>query len=95
VPTVTPNSGVYDGLASGHVTEEYTFEVVRSAVAGCNAARLRVVSASGTDDVDEVTPAEDEAAIGTRGLVVSFDNQNKLKVGQKWRVVVAQEYTAP
>jgi hypothetical protein len=93
VPTVTAGA-LYNGLVSGHVTEEYTFEVVRSSVVGCDAARLRVVSASGTDDVAEVTPSENEAAIGTRGLVVTFNDQNKLKVGQKWRVVVAQTFVA-
>jgi hypothetical protein len=93
VPTVTANA-LYNGLESGHVTEEYTFEVVRSSVVGCDAARLRVVSASGTDDVAEVAPSGNQANIGTRGLVVTFSDQNLLKVGQKWRVVVAQTFVA-
>lgn len=92
-PDVITNE-VYNGLESGHVTEEYTVEVVRSSVVGCDAARLRVVSASGTDDVDEVTPASSIAVIGTRGLEIEFSDQNLLKVGQKWRIVVAQAFVA-
>jgi hypothetical protein len=65
----------YDGLVDGDVEEEYTIEVVKSSIAGCTAARLRVTSASGNDDVAEVTP-EDwgvPTEIGTRGLTVTFD----------------------
>lgn len=94
VPTVTAVGTGYAGLAAGHVSEEYTFEVVRSSVVGCDAARIRVVSASGSDDVAEATPADNAVNIGTRGLHVTFDDQNKLKIGQKWRVTVAQVYTA-
>ena len=66
----------YDGLASGHVDEEYLVEVVSSSVAGCNAARLRVTSASGTDDVAEVLPVAfgSDTVIGTRGLKLTFTN---------------------
>lgn len=65
----------YDDLLEGNISETYTIEVVKSSVAGCNAARLRVTSASGTDDQAEVTPADfgDATAIGTRGLEVIFD----------------------
>ena len=93
VPTVTADTG-YNGIESGHVTEEYTVEVVRSSVVGCDAARLRVVSASGTDDVAEVTPTGNSAPVGTRGLDITFSDANMLKVGQKWRVVVAQVFVA-
>lgn len=72
----TANGSLYDGLADGYVTETYTIEVIRSSVAGCQAARLRVVSASGTDNDDEVTPAAFGSAtsIGSRGLRVTFSN---------------------
>ena len=93
VPTVTADTG-YDGIESGHVTEEYTVEVVRSSVVGCDAARLRVVSASGTDDVAEVAPSGNSAPVGTRGLDITFSDANRLKVGQKWRIVVAQVFVA-
>jgi hypothetical protein len=65
----------YDGLLDGAVEEEYTIEVIKSSVPGCAAARLRVRSASGNDDVAEVTPADwgDPTDIGTRGLKVTFD----------------------
>jgi hypothetical protein len=65
----------YNGLGDGDVEEEYTIEVIKSSVPGCAAARLRVRSASGNDDVAEVTPAAfgSPTAIGTRGLTVTFD----------------------
>jgi hypothetical protein len=65
----------YDGLVDGDVEEEYTIEVIKSSIAGCTAARLRVTSASGNDDVAEVTPEDfgTPTAIGTRGLTVTFD----------------------
>jgi hypothetical protein len=75
VTAVVDGSTDYDGLAAGYPCETYTIEVVQSSIAGCGAARLRVTSASGTDNVDEVTPAAFGAptAIGTRGLYVTFD----------------------
>jgi hypothetical protein len=67
-------ASAYDGLPSGDVTEEYVVEVIKSSVAGCNATKLRVTSASGRDDQAEITPApfEDPTDIGTRGLRVEF-----------------------
>lgn len=67
-------SSSYSGLASGIMEEVYTIEVVKSSVAGCTAARLRVTSASGTDNVDEVDPGTlgDPVEIGTRGAVIAF-----------------------
>lgn len=74
VTAVVDGSTDYDGLAAGYPCETYTIEVVRSSVAGCGAARLRVTSASGTDNVDDVTPEDfgTPTAIGTRGLYVEF-----------------------
>lgn len=68
------NGASYNGLPSGYVTEKYTIEVTKSSISGCNAARLRVISDSGTDNVDELTPADfgSPTAIGTRGLTVTF-----------------------
>lgn len=65
----------YDGLPDGEVSETYTITVLDSSVnQDYTAARLRVVSASGTDDVAEVTPAASGSptSIGTRGLTVTF-----------------------
>lgn len=72
----TADGSTYDGLADGDVTEEYTIEVVRSSISGCAAARLRIRSASGHDDVDDVVPEDFGAPtdIGTRGLKVTFAN---------------------
>lgn len=66
----------FSGLLTGDVEEEYTIEVTKSSVAGCNAARLRITSASGNDDVAEATPADwgEETSIGTRGVKVIFTN---------------------
>ena len=64
----------YNGLPSGNISETYTVEVVKSGVTGCTAARLRITSASGTDDVDELDPGEfgDLVSVGTRGVKVTF-----------------------
>jgi hypothetical protein len=71
----TVDASEYDGLVDGDVEEEYTIEVIKSSVVGCNAARLRVRSASGNDDVIEVTPEDwgTPTVIGSRGLEVTFD----------------------
>jgi hypothetical protein len=65
----------YSGIQSGDVEEEYTIQVIKSTISGCNAARLRVRSASGRDDDEEVQPADfgEWTDIGTRGLRVKFD----------------------
>jgi hypothetical protein len=93
--------GAYDGLVDGVVEEVYTVEVTKSTVAGCSAARLRVTSASGTDDVAEVQPndlddEEGTTAIGTRGLTVRFlsSDNDVFVVGQKWQITVSQTYEA-
>lgn len=74
VTATVDGSTDYDGLAAGYPCETYTIEVVRSSIAGCGAARLRVTSASGTDNVDEVIPEAfgTPTAIGTRGLYIDF-----------------------
>jgi len=73
--TAVVNGGGYNGMADGDISETYTVTVVKSGIPGCLAARLRVVSSSGRDNVAEVTPAAFGAvtAIGTRGLTVTFD----------------------
>lgn len=107
----TVSASGYSGLADGNVDETYTLEVIKSSVPGCSAAKIRVRSASGNDDVAEVTPAAFGSAttIGSRGLTVTFtytpgsacsiaagDDEvepDALVVGQKWTVVVTQQYT--
>lgn len=65
----------YSGIESGDVEEEYTIQVIKSTISGCNAARLRVRSASSRDNVEEVQPADfgEWTNIGTRGLRVKFE----------------------
>lgn len=72
----TVDGSAYDGLADGQPSETYTVTVLDGSAGGdFTTARLRVVSASGTDDVAEVTPAAAASAtdIGTRGLTVTWD----------------------
>ncbi len=67
----------YDGLPDGQPSETYTVTVLDGSVAGdYTNARLRVTSASGTDDVASVAPSASGAAtdIGTRGLTVTFSD---------------------
>ena len=112
--TVTVDPTDYDGLASGYITETYDIIVTQSSLRGdYTSAKIRVVSGSGSDDVAEVTPsvAGSETAIGTRGLVVVFNEADSagcsasaaqddvtaddLIVGQRWHVIVHQAFTEP
>lgn len=74
--TVEGTATAYNGLADGNPTETYTVTVTQSSSNGdFRTARLRVVSASGNDDVASVTPLEhgEATTIGTRGLTATFD----------------------
>jgi hypothetical protein len=89
----------YNGLVSGYVEEEYVVEVIKSTILGCNAARLRVISGSGTDDVAEIQPNDFDDAdgvtfVGTRGLSVRFTTSgaDQFVVGQKWKFDIHQTY---
>lgn len=89
----------YDGLVSGYVEEEYVVEVIKSTISGCNAARLRVTSASGTDDQAEIQPNDFDdndgvTFVGTRGLSVRFTTagNDNFVVGQKWKFDIKQTY---
>jgi len=89
----------YDGLVDGYVEEEYVVEVIKSTISGCNAARLRVTSASGTDDQAEIQPNDFDDAdgvtfVGTRGLSVRFTTtgNDNFVVGQKWKFDIHQTY---
>lgn len=100
--TATADGAEYDGLASGKLTETYTVTVVRSGVAGCTSARLRIVSASGTDNDTDVTPEDFDTPtpIGSRGLTMTFTDtpgecsisasEQAVSAGQ---LVVGQEWT--
>lgn len=71
--TASADASAYSGWASGFIEEVYTVEVVSSSVSGCTASRLRVTSASGLDDAEEVEVELDTPiAIGDRGLTMTF-----------------------
>jgi len=72
---ITANGSLYNGLPSGYIAEQYTIVVLDGSAGGdFTSARLRVVSASGTDDVLSLTPAaaSSPTPIGTRGLTATF-----------------------
>lgn len=100
----------YNGLPSGHVTETYVLRVIQNSIGqDLTTARLRVTSGSGTDNQTNIIPAPANyaTAVGTRGLTVTFSNDdeltadsglsttalNNLIVGQEFTVTVAQEFT--
>ena len=87
-------SGPYEGLISGQASEEYTVTVVHSSVSGCSSARFRVVSASGTDDHEEVAiDADDDVTVGVRGAKLSFATPAAITFGQVFVVAASQTFT--
>ena len=73
---LTADGSEYDGRADGVIDETYTVEVISGSVNGdLTTARLRITSASGTDNVASKAPrgAGGFTEIGTRGLKVEFD----------------------
>lgn len=77
--SIASDPAAYSPYATGQVTETYTVYVTQSSTGGdLTTGRLRVVSASGLDDVDNVTPAAGgvDFAIGTQGLVAQFNDED-------------------
>lgn len=71
------DQSAYDGLEDGDINETYTIVVVEGSAGGdATTAKLRVTSASGNDDVAEVTPSAFgvATAIGNRGLTVTWSD---------------------
>jgi hypothetical protein len=69
------NGSLYDGREDGFISETYTVTVTQGSVNGdLTTAKLRVTSASGTDDDFEVTPAAADTLffIGSRKLRMRF-----------------------
>lgn len=68
--TLVVDGTFYDGLEDGDLDETYFVEVTTSSSdSDFRTARIRITSASGNDDVAEVTPdAAGDFDIGTRGL---------------------------
>jgi len=76
---VTPNGAAYNGLAAGAINETYDILVTVGSISGNDTvASLRVISGSGTDDQDSVTPAARGTAfaIGTRGLKITLSDDD-------------------
>jgi hypothetical protein len=75
VKIVEVDGSDYSGILSGDIEEEYTIQVIKSTISGCNASRLRIRTASGRDDVEELQPNDfgKWTRIGTRGLRVKFN----------------------
>jgi len=73
------DSSSYDGSVDGDTDEVYTVVVTQGSVGtDPTTAKLRVTSASGNDDVAEVTPAafDSPTTIGTRGLTLTFSDSS-------------------
>jgi len=101
----TLDGSAYDGSVDGYVSETYTVEVTTGGAPA--SARLKVTSASGTDNQSSVVPEafESATAIGTRGLTSTFTllgggggadtPQGEFIEGQKWVFEVTQDYAVP
>lgn len=77
----TADGASYDGLSGGQVSETYTVTVLDGSVAGDHTtARLRVLSASGTDDIAEFSPSAIGVAtpIGSHGLTVTWSDDDNV-----------------
>jgi hypothetical protein len=98
--------GSYNGLLQGDINETYTVVVTTGSTGGnATIARLSVTSASGHDNLTNVTPAafSSPTAIGTRGLTATWDTGGSgggspagdFIIGQTWQILVHQAFTAP
>ena len=98
----------YSPYKTGKTVETYTIIVTQGSSGGdLTTARLRVISASGLDDVASVTPSASgvATAIGTLGATATFDDSgtatatdipaSDFVVGQKWTLQVTAAYTQP
>jgi hypothetical protein len=71
------SQSAYSGLVTGDINETYTITVTASSADGdATTALLRVQSASGNDDAEDVVPSifGSPTAIGSSGLTVTWDN---------------------
>ena len=103
VNNVTPvlDNSLYNGAAAGDIVETYTITVIQAPLTPGNAttALLKVVSASGHDDVASFAPAAYGAAtsIGTRGTKITFSTSGgqDFVLNQVWQTTVRQAWTSP
>jgi len=105
----TLDGALYDGMADGEPNDVYTVEVIAGSTGGdATSALLKVTSASGKDDVSEVTPAAfgGWTIIGARGLRAKFIkttgssssgpspvDPDDFILGQKWTISVSMNFT--
>jgi hypothetical protein len=83
--TLTADTSGYDGLEDGYITETYTIKVLASSInSDLSTARIRVISASGEDDVLELNPQDNgvPTAIGSRGLFITFADDDTAACSQ-------------
>jgi hypothetical protein len=75
---VTADATAYDGYTSGYIDEVYDIVVIEGSVGSdLTTAKLRIISGSGTDDVDEYIPTGSfgvDLPLGTRGATFAFEN---------------------
>lgn len=95
---VTPNANLYDGRATGHMTEMYTLTVIEPGTVGGAGGNivLSVTSASGQDNTAPITltnASPQTIAVGTRGLtvVLEADSTNSLQVGDFVNIAIQQK----
>lgn len=98
--TAVSSAAAFYSVADDILSDTYVITVTQASTGGdATTAKLSVVSASGLDDVAEVTPAAFGAAtaIGTRGLTVTFSasSPDNMLLGESWSVVATQLYAVP
>lgn len=107
----TASAAAYESTADGYINRTYTITVTQSSTGGdATTALLRVRSADGLDDADDVVPAafSSPTAIGSKGFTVTFSisaaqssaslygiDEDDLVVGQQWVAEASQAFTAP
>lgn len=85
----------YSGMIDAVISEVYTCEVIETS-GGVTGTKVKITSASGLDDVDELTLALTDNEIGTRGLVVDITAGGVAFVeGDTFTISIDQEYTQP
>jgi len=83
--TLTADTTAYDGLEDGYISETYRIIVLESSINGVySTARIRIVSASGQDDVLEINPNDSgiPTTIGGRGLTITFGDDDTAACSQ-------------
>lgn len=93
--TATASAASFSGLQDGQLSDAYTLEVIQGGLP--SAARLRVTTASGRDQVASLTPAAfgSPTVVGNKGLEVTFASTDEFVVGDTWTIAVDQAYTEP